>query len=45
MLCCDEKPQCQPLERTQRCLPLGIEHMRMGTHDCIRHGTITLFAP
>ena len=44
VLCCDEKPQCQALERTQPCLPLGIGHIRTRTHDYIRHGTITLFA-
>ena len=44
VLCCDEKSQCQALERTQPCLPLGIGHIRTKTHDYIRHGTITLFA-
>ena len=44
MLCCDEKTQCQALERTQPCLPLGVGHIRTRTHDYIRHGTITLFA-
>ena len=44
VLCCDEKTQCQALERTQPCLPLGIGHIRTRTHDYIRHGTITLFA-
>jgi transposase len=44
VLCCDEKSQCQALERTQPCLPLGIGHIRTRTHDYIRHGTITLFA-
>ena len=45
VLCCDEKSQCQALERTQPALPLGIEgHVRTRTHDYIRHGTITLFA-
>lgn len=44
VLCCDEKTQCQALERTQPGLPLGIGHIRTRTHDYIRHGTITLFA-
>lgn len=44
VLCCDEKSQCQALERTQPGLPLGIGHVRTKTHDYIRHGTITLFA-
>lgn len=44
VLCCDEKSQCQALERTQPGLPLGIGHVRTATHDYIRHGTLTLFA-
>lgn len=44
VLCCDEKSQCQALERTQPALPLGIGHIRTATHDYIRHGTITLLA-
>src|SRR5438067_1124743 len=44
ILCCDEKSQCQALERTQPGLPLGIGHIRTKTHDYIRHGTLTLFA-
>jgi len=44
VLCCDEKSQCQALERTQPGLPLGIGHVRSRTHDDTRHGTITLFA-
>jgi transposase/transcriptional regulator with XRE-family HTH domain len=44
LLCCDEKSQCQALERTQPGLPLGIGHVRTRTHDDTRHGTITLFA-
>ncbi len=44
VLCCDEKSQCQALERTQPALPLGIGHIRTATHDYIRHGTVTLFA-
>lgn len=44
VLCCDEKSQCQALERTQPGLPLGVGHVRTATHDYIRHGTVTLFA-
>src|SRR5258708_3570964 len=44
VLCCDEKSQCQALERTQPGLPLGVGHIRTKTHDYKRHGTITLFA-
>lgn len=44
VLCCDEKSQCQALERTQPGLPLGVGHIRTRTHDYIRHGTVTLFA-
>ena len=44
VFCCDEKTQCQALERTQPGLPLGIGHVRTRTHDYIRNGTTTLFA-
>lgn len=44
VLCCDEKSQCQALERTQPGLPLGVGHIATRTHDYYRHGTITLFA-
>ena len=44
VLCCDEKSQCQALERTQPGLPLGQGHIRSRTHDYYRHGTLTLFA-
>lgn len=44
VLCCDEKSQCQALERTQPGLPLGVGHIKTATHDYIRHGTLTLFA-
>ena len=44
VLCCDEKSQCQALERTQPALPLGVGHLRTRTHDYIRHGTVCLFA-
>lgn len=44
ILCCDEKSQCQALERTQPALPLMSGHRKTFTHDYIRHGTLTLFA-
>lgn len=44
VLCCDEKSQCQALERTQPGLPLRQGHIRTQTHDYYRHGTVTLFA-
>jgi transposase len=44
VLCCDEKSQCQALERTQPGLPLAPKRPRTMTHDYTRHGTITLFA-
>ena len=44
VLCCDEKSQCQALERTQRPLPMEPGYFKTTTHDYIRHGTITLFA-
>ena len=44
VLCCDEKSQCQALERTQLGLPLAPKHPQTRTHDYTRHGTVTLFA-
>lgn len=44
ILCCDEKSQCQALERMQPGLPLGKGHIKTKTHDYYRHGTINLFA-
>jgi transposase len=44
VLCCDDKIQCQALERTQPGLPLGVGHIETKTHDDTRHGTIPLFA-
>lgn len=44
VLCCDEKSQCQALERTQPGLPLKQGEVCTRTHDYYRHGTITLFA-
>src|SRR6478736_4570183 len=44
VLCVDEKPQAQALERTAAVLPLrpGVPEKR--SHDYVRHGTTTLFA-
>jgi transposase len=44
VLCCDEKPQIQALQRSQPGLPLGPGQLRTETHDYYRHGTVTLFA-
>jgi len=44
VLCCDEKSQCQALERTQLGLPLAPKRPPTMTHDYKRHGTVTLFA-
>lgn len=44
VLCCDEKSQCQALERTQLSLPMAPKRPRTMTHDYKRHGTVTLFA-
>ncbi len=44
VLCCDEKTQCQALERTQSGLPLENGQIRTCMHDYYRHGTICLFA-
>jgi len=44
VLCCDEKGQCQALQRTQPGLPLGVGEIRTQTHDYKRHGTAVLFA-
>lgn len=44
VLCVDEKPRVQALNRTQPVLPLGWEYVEGVTHDYVRHGTTTLFA-
>jgi len=44
VLCCDEKSQCQALERTQPGFPVMRDYSRTQTHDYKRHGTVTLFA-
>ena len=44
VLCVDEKPQIQALDRTQLLLPMGLGYVKGVTHDYIRDGTTTLFA-
>jgi hypothetical protein len=42
VLCCDDKSQCQALERAQPGLPLGAGHIRTQT-QITTAGTVTLF--
>ena len=44
VLCVDEKPQIQALERTAPVLPMRPGNPERRSHDYIRHGTIDLFA-
>jgi len=44
VLCVDEKPQVQALDRTQPVLPMTPGKGERGTHDYVRHGTTSLFA-
>ena len=44
VLCVDEKPQVQALDRTAPVLPLRAGIPERQTHDYIRHGTTNLFA-
>ena len=44
VLCVDEKPQVQALDRTEPVLPLRAGIPARQTHDYIRHGTTNLFA-
>ncbi len=44
VLCVDEKPQVQALDRSQPMLPMGLGYIEGVTHDYVRHGTTTLFA-
>src|SRR5215212_1889954 len=44
VLCVDEKPQIQALERTAPTLPVRPGHPERQTFDYVRHGTTTLFA-
>src|SRR3954449_13329806 len=44
VLCVDEKPQIQALERTAPTLPVRPGHPEATSFDYLRHGTTTLFA-
>src|SRR3712207_7948113 len=44
VLCVDEKPQLQALERTAPALPVRPGSPERATFDYVRHGTTTLFA-
>ena len=44
VLCVDEKPQVQALERTPPVLPMAPARTERATHDYARHGTTSLFA-
>ncbi|WP_435610493.1 IS630 family transposase [Streptomyces sp. C10-9-1] len=44
VLAVDEKSQIQALDRTQPVLPLAPTTAARMTHDCVRHGTTSLFA-
>ena len=44
VLCVDEKPQVQALDRTQPVLPMAPARTERATHDYARHGTTSLFA-
>src|SRR5438105_3082838 len=44
VLCVDEKPQIQALDRSQPILPLQPGQIERRTHDDVRHGTTSLFA-
>src|SRR5947209_8526173 len=45
VLCIDEKPQIQALQRTAPTLPVRPGHPEGASFDYVRHGTTTLFAP
>src|SRR6266849_8967483 len=44
VLCVDEKPSIQALDRTQPLLPLSAKKSRAWTNEYVRHGTQTLLA-
>jgi len=44
VLCVDEKPQVQAVERTEPVLPMRPGQVERRTHDYLRHGTLDLFA-
>jgi transposase len=43
VLCVDEKPQIQALDRTQPLLPIRLGQLEWRTHDYVRHGITSLF--
>ena len=45
VLCCDEKSQCQALERTQLGLPLAPKRPRTMTHDYTRPASDAVRGP
>lgn len=44
VMCVDEKPQIQALDRTSPLLPMRPGQVERRTHDYVRHGTTSLFA-
>ncbi len=44
VLCVDEKPETQALDRTMPLLPMRPGQIERRTHDYVRHGTTSLFA-
>ena len=44
VLCVDEKPEAQALDRTMPLLPMRPGQIERRTHDYVRHGTTSLFA-
>jgi hypothetical protein len=44
VVCVDEKPQIQALERTAPTLPVRLGHPEAARFDYVRHGTTALFA-
>ena len=44
VLCVDEKSEIQALDRTAPLLPMRPGQIERRTHDCQRHGTLSLFA-
>src|ERR687896_2214898 len=44
VLCVDEKPQIQAVERTAATMPVRPGHPQAASFDYVRHGTTTLFA-
>ena len=44
VLCVDEKPQIQALDRSQPILPMTPGQIERRTHDYVRYGTTSLFA-